>query len=55
MSHEIEADFKEGCENEAVQCFNCTSFEDHDGQGFCNEAKAEVPFTAHCDFFQSRE
>lgn len=55
MSHEIEADFKEECDNEAVQCFNCTSFEDRGAAGYCHEAKAEVPFTAHCDFFQSRD
>jgi hypothetical protein len=55
MSHEIEADYKDYCENEAAQCFNCTSFELHAEQGFCNEAKSEVPATAHCDFFQSRD
>lgn len=49
MSHEIEADYKEDWENEASSCQNCTSFE----QGFCNEAKSEVPASAHCDFFQS--
>jgi hypothetical protein len=55
MSHEIEADFKDNWETEATQCLNCTSFEVHEGLGYCNEAKANVPFTAHCDFFQSRD
>ena len=53
MSREIEADFKNEWENEATQCHNCTSFEERAGLGYCNEAKGEVPYTAHCDFFQS--
>lgn len=53
MSHEIEADYKEDWENEASQCQNCTSFQNDQGQGYCTEAKAQVPPTAHCDFFQS--
>ncbi|MDP3837161.1 MAG: hypothetical protein Q8Q67_03605 [bacterium] len=54
MSHEIEADYKEDWETEATQCVRCTSFMILDnGAGYCNEAKAEVPHDAHCDFFQS--
>ena len=55
MSHEIESDFKEYCDNEAKQCQHCTSFENHEGEGYCHEAKAVVPFAAHCDFFQERD
>lgn len=55
MSHEIESDFVSNWANEATQCQNCTSFEDHGGQGFCTEAQSEVPPTAHCDFFQSKD
>jgi hypothetical protein len=53
MSHEIEADFKEDWDNEETQCQRCTSFRDEDC--FCNEAQAQVPPTAHCDFFQSKD
>ena len=49
MAHEIEADFKEDWDNEETSCKNCTSY----NQGYCNEAKSEVPVSAHCDFFQS--
>ena len=56
MSHEIEADYKEDWETEATQCERCTSFFVlESGVGYCNEAKAEVPFNAHCDFFQSTD
>ncbi len=55
MSHEIEADFVNNWSNEATQCHNCTSFVSQAGIGFCNEAQSEVPATAHCDFFQSRD
>ena len=55
MSHEIEADFVNDWANEASQCQNCTSFENCDGQGFCHEAKSDVPPTSHCDFFQSKD
>lgn len=55
MSHEIEADFKNDWENVVTQCHNCTSFEEINGRGFCNEAKGDVPATAHCDFFQSKD
>jgi hypothetical protein len=55
MAHEIEADFKEDYENEERQCHNCTSFEINGETGYCHEAKSEVPYTAHCDFFQSRD
>ncbi len=51
MSHEIEANFVNDWANEANQCKNCTSFL----SGYCSEAKADVPATAHCDFFQSRD
>ena len=27
--------------------------ENHGDHGFCSEAKADVPLTGHCDFFQS--
>lgn len=54
MSHEIEADYKESWESEETQCERCTSyFVLESGGGYCNEAKAEVPRDAHCDFFQS--
>jgi len=55
MSHEIESEFVADWPTEASQCQNCTSFENHDGQGFCTEAKSEVPFKAHCNFFQSKD
>lgn len=55
MSHEIESDFRADWSNESTECSNCTSFEERAGQGFCNEAKSEVPSTAHCDFFQSKD
>lgn len=55
MSHEIESDFVRLWTNKTTQCQNCTSFEKHADQGFCNEAKSEVPLTAHCDFFKSRD
>lgn len=55
MSHEIEADFKADWPNEAGQCYQCTSFSEENGQGFCSEAKSEVPPNAHCDFFQARD
>lgn len=55
MSHEIEADFVSDWYNEATQCRNCASFTDNPGQGFCAEAKSEVPPTAHCDFFSSKD
>ncbi len=55
MSHEIEADFKANWPTEATQCINCTSFDNNAGRGFCVEANSEVPATAHCDFFQSRD
>lgn len=54
MAHEIEADFVYGWENENSQCQRCSSFQVRkNGEGFCTEAKAEVPVDAHCDFFQS--
>lgn len=53
MSHEIEANFVASWPNEATQCQRCTSFSAESGQGFCSEAKTEVPADAHCDFFQS--
>ena len=53
MSHEIEADFKDYCDNEEKQCKHCTSFNNE--TGFCSEAQAEVPAEGHCDFFQSRD
>lgn len=55
MSHEIESEFVNDWPNEATQCRNCTSFENRVGAGFCREANDEVPSTAHCDFFQSRD
>ncbi len=56
MAHEIEADFVYGWYNENSQCKNCTSFsKSESGQGYCSEAKTEVPDDAHCDFFQSRD
>jgi hypothetical protein len=54
MAHEIEADFVSDWGNEATQCQRCTSFKVlADGRPFCSEAQAEVPPTAHCDFFQA--
>jgi hypothetical protein len=54
MSHEIEADFVYNWENENSQCHKCTSFRALDANnGYCEEARAEVPKDAHCDFFQS--
>jgi len=54
MSHEIEADYREEWDNELTQCRHCTSYGiGDDGEGYCHEAKAPVPPTAHCDFFQS--
>jgi len=53
MSHEIEADFKEDWDNPDNQCKQCTSFNKADC--YCSEAKAQVPPTAHCDFFQARD
>ncbi len=55
MSHEIEADFVADWSSEASQCDHCTSFSVENGKGFCSEAKSEVPFNAHCDFFQSKD
>lgn len=51
MSHEIEADFIEDYYNEDKQCRLCTSF----SAGYCSEAQTEVPQTAHCDFFQTKD
>ena len=53
MSHEIEADFVNDWYDEATQCQKCTSFKLENGAGFCSEAQAAVPPTAHCDFFQA--
>lgn len=55
MAHEIEADFVYDYHNESQQCKNCTSFEKRGDQGFCTEANSDVPETAHCDFFQSKD
>lgn len=55
MSHEIDSDFTLSWANENTQCGNCTSFEDRAGEGYCSEAKSEVPFNAHCDFFKSKD
>ena len=51
MAHEIEADFVEDYYNEDQQCRQCTSF----ANGYCHEAKTDVPPTAHCDFFQAKD
>lgn len=51
MSHEIESDFRLDWDNPDRECSKCTSFAD----GYCSEAQAEVPATAHCDFFQSKD
>ena len=53
MSHEIESDYRENWDNEDTSCLKCTSYEAGENSGFCNEAKADVPEDAHCDFFQS--
>ncbi len=53
MSHEIESDFRLDWPEERTQCKNCTSFRNEKGESYCDEAKAEVPPDAHCDFFQS--
>ncbi|HNX10982.1 MAG TPA: hypothetical protein PKI61_02475 [bacterium] len=55
MSHEIEADFVTDWGTVASQCRNCTSFQVRAEGGFCTEAQSQVPETAHCDFFQSRD
>jgi hypothetical protein len=55
MAHEIESDFVYDYPNEASQCRHCTSFEERASGGYCTEAKSEVPPTAHCDFFQSKD
>ncbi|MFA4942100.1 MAG: hypothetical protein WC564_00480 [Patescibacteria group bacterium] len=55
MSHEIESNFVSDWSSEATQCFNCTSFEEHAGVGFCTEAQSDVSPTSHCDFFQSKD
>lgn len=55
MFHEIESDFRNDWPDEATQCQNCTSFVDNAGQGYCTEAQGDVPFAAHCDFFQSKD
>jgi len=55
MSHEIESEFTSNWPSEATQCCHCTSFDERADQGYCTEAKSEVPPTAHCDFFQSRD
>ncbi len=54
MSHEIDAEFVNDWPTEATQCRNCTSFQNDQGESYCAEARAEVPQTAHCDFFQSK-
>lgn len=55
MSHEIESDFKEDWPDEEKQCLHCTSFSVINNEGFCSEAKSNVPPTAHCDFFQAKD
>ncbi len=55
MSHEIESEFTTDWPNEDSQCRNCTSFEGIGEFGYCREAKSEVPYDAHCDYFQSRD
>ncbi|MFA5644534.1 MAG: hypothetical protein WC928_03355 [Patescibacteria group bacterium] len=55
MAHEIEADFVPHYYNEDQQCKNCTSFSGEGEQGFCTEAKSDVPSDAHCDFFQFKD
>lgn len=55
MSHEIEANFVSDWANEASQCQNCTSLSVQDGRYICQEDNNEVPPTAHCDFFQSKD
>ncbi len=53
MAYEIEADFKEDWSDEETQCKNCTSFYEEGGKFLCSEAQNEIPYNAHCDFFQS--
>ncbi|MEI7498667.1 MAG: hypothetical protein WCK11_05325 [Candidatus Falkowbacteria bacterium] len=55
MSHEIEADFVSDWGNETSQCRNCTSFTQSGEMGYCSEARGEVPASAHCDYFKSRD
>jgi hypothetical protein len=53
MSHEIESNFIAEWSNPDNECSHCTSFDEENG--YCSEAKCEVPANGHCDFFQSRE
>ncbi len=55
MHHEIEADYKEEWDESTTQCRNCTSLIEQDGSPYCAEARAHVPLSAHCDFFQSKD
>jgi len=51
MSHDIESDYREEYDNEERQCPHCQSYEN----GHCRELDIDVPPTAHCDFFSSRD
>ncbi|MFZ4632139.1 MAG: hypothetical protein ACOYL8_02950 [Patescibacteria group bacterium] len=54
MSHEIEAEFVDDFENIDRQCWNCTSFQVHEGgECFCTESKTQVSPTGHCNYFQA--
>ncbi|MBU4374970.1 hypothetical protein KKH38_00475 [Patescibacteria group bacterium] len=49
MLRDIEADYKEACQNEEKQCQHCDSFQN----GYCKELEQEVLPVGHCDFFRS--
>ncbi len=49
MQHDIEADYKEECQNEEQQCRHCDSYK----EGYCDELEQEVFSEGHCDFFRS--
>lgn len=51
MGHEIEADYREVCDNEAKRCPFCQCYEN----GYCSELEQAVSETGHCDFFTSRD
>jgi len=55
MSHKIDSEFTKDWPDEITQCHNCSNFDDQSDQGFCSQARMEVPFAAHCNLFQGKD
>jgi hypothetical protein len=55
MSRDLEGNYTEDYNNEERHCRYCDSFREDGGKYICVEYEMEVPLTAHCDFFRSRD